>query len=52
MLSSPIYNGNSGSPVINLEGRVIGVVFALTTKDQIGLAIPIEKVLEKLPEGY
>ncbi|WP_066300323.1 S1C family serine protease [Bacillus sp. FJAT-29937] len=51
-LSSPIYNGNSGSPVINLEGNVIGVVFAITTKDQIGLAIPIEKVLEKLPEGY
>ncbi|MEH7393089.1 S1C family serine protease [Bacillus sp. JJ1474] len=52
MLSSPIYNGNSGSPVINLKGNVIGVVFALSTKDQIGLAIPIEKMLEKLPEGY
>lgn len=52
LLSAPIYKGNSGSPVINVEGNVVGVVFALTKKDQIGLAIPIEKVLEKLPPGY
>ncbi|KAB2338036.1 trypsin-like peptidase domain-containing protein [Cytobacillus depressus] len=52
LLSAPIYKGNSGSPVINLEGNVIGVVFALSRKDQTGLAIPVEKVLEKLPERY
>jgi serine protease Do len=52
LLSAPIYKGNSGSPVINSDGNVIGVVFAISTKDQIGLAIPIEKVLEHLPEGY
>lgn len=52
LLSAPIYKGNSGSPVIDSKGNVIGVVFALSTKDQTGLAIPIEKVLEHLPEGY
>lgn len=52
LLSAPIYKGNSGSPVINADGNVIGVVFALSTKDQTGLAIPIEKVLEHLPVGY
>jgi S1-C subfamily serine protease len=52
LLSAPIYKGNSGSPVINTSGKVIGVVFALSTKDQTGLAIPIEKVIEQLPEGY
>ncbi|WP_057762383.1 S1C family serine protease [Cytobacillus praedii] len=52
LLSAPIYKGNSGSPVINTSGNVIGVVFALSTKDQTGLAIPIEKVIEQMPEGY
>ncbi|WP_102275134.1 S1C family serine protease [Cytobacillus massiliigabonensis] len=52
LLSAPIYKGNSGSPVIGQDGTVIGVVFALSTKDQTGLAIPIEKVLKNLPEGY
>ncbi|WP_313800180.1 serine protease [Cytobacillus sp.] len=52
LLSAPIYKGNSGSPVINADGNVIGVVYALSTKDQTGLAIPIEKVLEHLPDEY
>ncbi|MGG3306947.1 MULTISPECIES: S1 family peptidase [Paenibacillus] len=48
MIQAPIYNGNSGSPVINKEGNVIAVVFATTTttrEDQsitVGLAIPID----------
>jgi len=47
-LSAPIYKGNSGSPVINEDGKVIGVVYAISTRDQIGIAIPIEQVLEML----
>ena len=47
-ISAPIYKGNSGSPVINLAGEVIGVVYAISTKDQIGIAIPIEQVSERL----
>ena len=49
MLSAPIYKGNSGSPVISSSGDVIGVVFAKSLEEPIGYAIPIEKVLEKLP---
>ncbi|WNS73715.1 serine protease [Bacillus sp. DTU_2020_1000418_1_SI_GHA_SEK_038] len=52
LLNASIFNGNSGSPVISAEGHVIGVVFAISVKDQTGLAIPIEKVLKKLPNGY
>ena len=48
-ISAPIYKGNSGSPVIKQNGEVIGVVFAKSTEEPIGYAIPIEKVLEKLP---
>ena len=47
-LSAPIYKGNSGSPVINESGEVVGVVYAVSTIDQTGIAIPIEQVLERL----
>ncbi|WP_430787909.1 S1 family peptidase [Virgibacillus flavescens] len=45
MIDAPVYNGNSGSPVINQDGKVIGVVFAtLDSEDlgKVGLYIPIE----------
>ncbi|WP_020618163.1 S1 family peptidase [Paenibacillus daejeonensis] len=57
-LDAPIFEGNSGSPVINEEGRVSAVVFATTERvveDQtkkIGLAVPVERVhrlLAQLP---
>lgn len=47
MLDAPVYRGNSGSPVINDLGEVIGVIYATTTDDEfgkIGLAIPIENL--------
>lgn len=45
MLEAPVYRGNSGSPVINQEGNVIGVVFATLNHDtqgRVGLFIPID----------
>jgi serine protease Do len=54
MIQAPIYKGNSGSPVINSEGKVIAVVFATTKteyngdKVKIGLAIPMEYIQEYL----
>jgi serine protease Do len=48
MIQAPIYKGNSGSPVINEQGKVIAVVFATTTinhnnqSQKVGLAIPID----------
>jgi len=51
MISAPIYKGNSGSPVINKEGKVIGVVYAKMTEDGIGLAIPVEQILGHLPKN-
>jgi len=51
MLDAPIYRGNSGSPVINMDGEVIGVVFATIRKDEygkVGLAVPITYYYEKI----
>lgn len=55
-ISTPIYKGNSGSPVIDNNGKVIGVVFAKTipklkgTSESMGLVIPIPEVLKRIPK--
>jgi serine protease Do len=49
-LSAPIEKGNSGSPVIDMEGKVIGVVYAMTIpslgseEDPEGLAVPVDRI--------
>ncbi|WP_087973390.1 S1C family serine protease [Oceanobacillus rekensis] len=45
MIEAPVYRGNSGSPIINEDGKVIGVIFATMTHDdfgKVGLFIPID----------
>lgn len=54
MLDAPIYQGSSGSPVINSDGHVVGVVYATTRVDhqgsrtKVGLAIPVNDFSEYL----
>ncbi|NMD71620.1 serine protease [Bacillus sp. DNRA2] len=56
-VTAPVYRGNSGSPVIDEEGKVVAVVFASTipkvnSGEAIeGLAIPIDEVVTRLPSG-
>lgn len=45
MIKAPVYQGNSGSPIINKQGNVIGVIFATIDHDEygkVGLFIPID----------
>ncbi|MFS0864672.1 S1C family serine protease [Fredinandcohnia sp. 179-A 10B2 NHS] len=56
MIEAPIYRGNSGSPVINKDGKVIGVIFAtlpnptIETEEIVGLAVPSSHILKLLEE--
>lgn len=45
MIKAPVYRGNSGSPIINQDGKVIGVIFATLDQEsygKVGLFIPID----------
>jgi S1-C subfamily serine protease len=49
MIKAPVYRGNSGSPVLNEDGKVIGIVFATMDHQKhgkVGLFIP-SSLLEK-----
>lgn len=50
MLDAPVYRGNSGSPVIDEEGEVIGIVFATLDHDEydrVGLFLPVDYLHER-----
>ncbi|AXH99474.1 serine protease [Sporosarcina sp. PTS2304] len=51
MIKAPVYRGNSGSPVINENGEVIGTIFATLEEDtygKVGLFIPIDHYYEAM----
>ncbi|MFS0752285.1 S1 family peptidase [Oceanobacillus sp. 1P07AA] len=49
MIQAPVYRGNSGSPIINQAGDVIGVIFATLDHEsngRVGLYVPISYFTE------
>ncbi len=47
-IDAEIRQGNSGGPVLDQEGRVVAVVFALEVDTGMGLAVPIQVLMDRL----
>jgi type IV secretory pathway VirB2 component (pilin) len=48
-LGGDVRSGNSGGPLLDARGRVVGVVFAATTRGPAGgFAVPVEQVREAI----
>lgn len=50
VVSARVRPGNSGGPLLDAEGRLAGVVFALRTTDGAGLAIPASRLQRALSD--
>jgi len=49
-ISTPINPGNSGGPLLNSQGRVVGITTAIVSGSQgIGFAIPSDTIIKELP---
>lgn len=52
MIQGSVYKGNSGSPVINSDGKVVGVIFATAEQDDsqeiIAFAIPVSEIIKQI----
>jgi S1-C subfamily serine protease len=58
VVDAEVRQGNSGGPLIDAHGDVVGVIFALSRDSGYGLAVPVDVLLERLttrgftsPEG-
>lgn len=50
-VDAPINSGNSGGPLIDLDGRVVGLISAkLLFSDGVGFAVPIDAALRVLKQ--
>jgi S1-C subfamily serine protease len=50
-LSAEIWPGNSGGPLLDDSGRVVGVVFAIERATDLGLAVPVSQLRQMLDAG-
>ncbi len=44
LIKGPVYKGSSGSPVFDMEGKVVAIIFAVFKgkEEIVGLAVPVE----------
>jgi S1-C subfamily serine protease len=50
-LTADVQPGNSGGPVLDTEGRVVGIVYAIELSTGYGLAIPLDTLRKLIQAG-
>jgi S1-C subfamily serine protease len=50
-ISAPVQPGSSGSPLLDADGKVVGVVFARDVANRDGLAMPVTTLESLLHDG-
>ncbi len=50
MHDAPLFSGNSGGPLFDLQGRVVGINAAITILNDNGYSVPIDRVRKDLEE--
>ena len=54
MIKAPVYRGNSGSPVLDRDGHVIGIIFATLNHESegtVGLFVPVDELYRQRDGG-
>ncbi|MCM3088390.1 serine protease [Bhargavaea ginsengi] len=54
MMEAPVYRGNSGSPVLDKDGLVVGIVFATLNHEEegtVGLFVPVDELYRQRLEN-
>jgi serine protease Do len=54
MMEAPVYRGNSGSPVLDKDGLVVGIVFATLNHEEegtVGLFVPVDELYRQRQEN-
>jgi serine protease Do len=47
---APLTTGNSGGPLVNMRGEVVGMNTAIVGRGEVGLAVPIDAIKEIVPQ--